>query len=206
MDKNNLNRVRIVKMLERSHSFEIRDKSYDDVQDIVESVLKNNLSLSIDSKRLGSSLIRINYIDSTIDMEQQKDNRITILQEPGKRVYIQINRKLKDPQVDEIWNELEMKLINSIYTHKTAEHGPSKEEIIREIKYLIELRGYIVKDEDVKTFIENFIKEYDRLPKKNEFSSIVKGYMIMVNEDYLKEKVEMAMQNESLLKSRVIDL
>ncbi|MFX1568346.1 MAG: hypothetical protein ACFFCV_08255 [Promethearchaeota archaeon] len=214
-------------MLERSHSFEIRDKSYDNVQDIMESVLKNNLSLSIDSKRLGSSLIRINYIDNTIEKEQQKDNRITILQEPGKRVYIQINGKLTDPQVDEIWNELEKKLNNSTYMSKTAkhehktaeyehktveheyktvEHESSKDEIIREIKHLIELRGYIVKDEEVKTFIENFIKEYDRLPKNNEFASIVKGYMIMINEDYLKEKAEMVIENESLSQNKEIEL
>ncbi len=193
-------------MLERSHSFEIRDKNYKDVQDIMENVLKKNLSLSIDSKRLGSSLLRINYIDSNIEKEQQKDNRITILQEPGKKVYIQINGKLTGPQVDEIWNELEKELNNSTHIHKTERIKPSKEDVVREIKHSIELRGYIVKDEEIKRFIDNFIEEYERLPKKDEFPSIVKGYMIMVNEDYLQEKTETSIKNESVSQSIEPDL
>ena len=70
-------------MLERNHSFEIRDKSYDDVQGIMENVLKKNLSLSINSKRLGNSLLRINYFDNNLEKEQQKDNRITITASGG---------------------------------------------------------------------------------------------------------------------------
>lgn len=202
MNKYILIRVENIKMLERSHSFEIRDKNHNEIQNIMENVLKKNLSLSIDSKRLGSSLLRINYFDSNIEREQQKNNRITLLQEPEKRVYIQINGKLTDLQVDQFWNEFEKKLNNSTYIHKIKEPRYSKEEIIQEIKSLIELKGYIVKGEDVQRFIENFIEEYKRLPKKNEYHSIVKGYMIMINEDYLLEKTETPIKNETSLESK----
>ncbi len=194
-------RVKNSKIMERSQSFELRDKNHNDIQDIIENVLEKNLSLSTDSERLGSSLLRINYFDSKIDKDQQKDNRITILQEPEKRVYIQINGKLTDSQVSQLWNEFEKKLNISTFKPKIKEIEPSKEDIIQEIKSLIKLKGYIVKDEDAHRFIDNFIEEYDRLPQKNEFHSIVKGYLIMVNQDYLLEKTEPSIKNESLLES-----
>jgi hypothetical protein len=71
-----------------------------------------------------------------------------------------------------------------------------KDEIIEEIKGLIELKGYVVKKEEVKRFVQNFIEEYNRFPNKNEYSSIVKGYMIMVNEDYVLSKTETYTENE----------
>jgi len=194
-------RVKNGKIMERSQSFELRDKNHNDIQDIMENVLEKNLSLSTDSEKLGNSLLRINYFDSKIDKERQKSNRITILQEPEKRVYIQINGKLTDLQVSQLWNEFEKKLNISTYEPKIKEPESSKEEIIQEIKSLIKLKGYIIKDEDVQRFVDNFIEEYDRLPQKSEFHSIVKGYLIMVNQDYLLEKAEPSIKNESLLES-----
>ncbi len=188
-------------MFERSYSFELRDKNHNDIQDIMENVLENKLSLSTDSERLGSSLLRINYFDTKIDKDEQKNNRITILQEPEKRVYIQINGKLTDLQVSQLWNELEKKLNISTSISKIEESVPSKEDVIHEIKTLIKLKGHIIKNEDVQRFIDNFIEEYDRLPQKNEFHSIVKGYLIIVNQDYLLEKAESSIKNETLLES-----
>ena len=202
MNENNLNRVENVKMMERSHSFELREKNHSDIQRIMENVLEKNLSLSTESKRLGSSLLRINYFDNNINMEKQKNNRITILQEPNKRVYIQINGELTDLQINQLWNEFEKKLKNSTYIHKIKEPKLSKEKIIQEIKDLIELKGYIVKSEEIQQFIDNFFKEYYRLPKANEFDSIVKGYMIMVNEDYLLGKAESSIKNNSVVENK----
>jgi len=185
MNRNILNRVKNVKMLERSHSFNVRDKNYDEIQTIMENVLEKSLSFSTNSKRLGRSLLRINYFDTSVDRENQKNNRITILQEPEKRIYIQINGKLTDSQVGQLWNEFEKNLNNSIKVEKVTKSMPSKDEIIREIKRLIDERGYVIKNEDVQEFVENFIEKYDRFPKKDEINSIVKGYIVMVNEEQL---------------------
>ncbi|MFX0034065.1 MAG: hypothetical protein ACFE9I_00315 [Candidatus Hermodarchaeota archaeon] len=169
-------------MVERNHSLELRDKNFNDVQKIMENVLEKSFSLTTASKRLGSSLLRISYYDSKFENEPQKDNRITILQEPNNRVYIQIKGKLMDSQIGRLWDELEKNLNNSTYKPKIVKLLPSKEEIVQVIKDLIDSRGYIVKKEEVQTFIENFVKEYNRLPKKDEYDSIVKGYIIMTNE------------------------
>ena len=183
-------------MSKRSQSFDIQNKSYDEIQKIMENVLEKGLSLSIKTKRLGRSLLRINYIDSKIDQEQQNDNRITILQESDKRVYVQIKGKLSDTQVRQIWNSFEKDLTDSSNIEKIEKKKYSKMEIIEEIKHLIELEGYIVKEDDVKAFIENFIEKFNRLPEENEFPSIVKGYIIIINEDFLKKKVETPIKNE----------
>ena len=172
-------------MVERSHSFNIRDKNYDDIQRIVENVLENSLSFSTNSKRLGSSLLRINYFNTSVDRENQKNNSITILQESEKKIYIQINGKLTDSQVSQLWNEFEKTMNNSVKGEKVIKSMPSKDEIILKIKNLIDERGYLVKNEDVHEFVENFIDRYDRFPKKDEINSIVKGYIVMVNEENL---------------------
>ncbi|UCD00429.1 MAG: hypothetical protein JSV23_05920 [Promethearchaeota archaeon] len=170
-------------MLERSHSFATRDKNQDDIQRIMENILEKRLSLSTNTKRLGKSLIRINYFDNNVDKDAQKGNRITILQEPKNRVYIQIKGKLTDTQVEQLWYELDKRINNSQNTSQIYNPTPSKAEIIQDIKNLIDKRGYIVKDEDVQEFLENFIKQYERLPKEDEYNSIVEGYIIMVNEE-----------------------
>ncbi len=195
-------------MLERSQSFDVRDKSYNEIQTIMENILEKSLSLSINTKRLGRSLLRITFFDNETDQEQQKDNRITILQEQEKRVYIQIKGKLTDAQVRQLWKEFEKRLTNSTYIEKIEKTTPSKEEIIQEIKRSIELKGFIVKNNDIQTFIENFIEKFDRLPKENEFHSIVKGYIIMINEDYLVEKAETSIKSEpsTEIRESVLDI
>ena len=187
-------------MLERNQSFELQDKNFNDVQKVMENVLENNFSFLTVSKRLGRSLLRINYYDNKFEKEQQKDNRITILQEQGKRVYIQINGKLMDSQIERLWNELEKKFNNSISKLKLVKELSSKEETIQEIMDLIDNRGYIIKKEEVQTFIDNFLEEYNRLPKKDEFNSIVKGYIIIANEVKNKNVIEAnLLNNESII-------
>ncbi len=195
-------------MLERSQSFDVQDKSYDEIQTIMENLLEKGLSLSIKTKRLGRSLLRISYFDNEIDQEQQKNNRITILQEPDRRVYIQIKGKLSDLQVRQIWSDFEKKLTNSTIMEKVENKKSSKMEIIQEIKQLIELEGYVVKDNDVQIFIENFIEKFNRLPEENEFHSIVKGYIIIINETYSKEQAKTQIKNEASVerKESVLDI
>ncbi|MFX0041159.1 MAG: hypothetical protein ACFFCY_01650 [Promethearchaeota archaeon] len=188
-------------MIEKSQSFDIRDKSYDEIQAILENILEESLSLSIETKRLGGSLLRITYFDNNIDQNKQKGNRITILQEPEKRVYIQVKGKLSDAQIRQLWRDFERKLTNSAYIEKVAKDKPSKEELVQKIKRLIELKGYIVKDNDVQTFLQNFIEKFDRLPMENEFDSIVKGYIIMMNEVFLKQKAETSIKSEPSIES-----
>ena len=168
-------------MFERNHSFDVRDKNYNNIQRIMENVLEKDLSFSTDSKRLGRSLLRINYFDTNVDKEQQKNNRITILKEPERRIYIQINGKLTDSQVGQLWDEFEKNLNGE----KVTKPIPSKDKIVQEIKNLIDERGYIVQNEDVQEFFENFIEKYTRFPREDEINSIVKGYIMMINDEKL---------------------
>ena len=213
-------------MSERNQSINIQDKSFDQIHTILEDELEKKLSFSTDTTKLGNSLIRINYFDKNIDKQLQKENRITILQEQDKRVYVQIAGVLDDDQVKQLWrrlesflntsddsidiieeleakdekliNELEIeeleetdeKIINNLEGSDESEDSieilevlPSKDEIIDEIKNQLENRGYILEMEDVETFINNFIEKYDRLPIPSELNSIVKGYILMIQEE-----------------------
>ncbi|MFX1452169.1 MAG: hypothetical protein ACFFCM_15135 [Promethearchaeota archaeon] len=195
-------------MSERSRSFNVEYKNYDEIQKILENILKEDFLFSTEPKRLGNSLFRINYFDKDAGAENQKENRITILQESDKRVYIQIKGKMLDAQVDDLWNIFEMKLYNSTFISKFEKKKTIKDDIIQKIKSLIDIKGYIVKNEEVETFIDNFIEKYKRLPEKNEFQTIVKGYMIMINENYLLNKSEDLTKIESYLekKDSVLDI
>ena len=188
-------------MFKRSQSFDVRDKSYNDIQNIIENILRKNLSLSIKTKKLGNYLLRISYFDNDTDQEQQKDNRITILQEPEKRVYIQINGNLTDAQVRQLWRDFERKSNISPFVGEIEKPKPSKEKVIQDIKRSIKLKGYIVKNEEVQTFVQNFIERFNRLPEESEFHSIVQGYIIMINEDYLKKKTKLPIKSETSLES-----
>ncbi len=170
-------------MLERNQSFDLKSNNNNDIQKILEHVLEKKLSLSTNTTKLGNSLLRINYFNKKLTKHSQTDNRITILQEPEKRVYIQINGDLNDVQIRQLWGELEESLNNSENPMKNGEKLHSRNEIIEVIRNLIENGGYAVKKDEIVTFIDNFIEEYGRLPKNNEFDSIVKGYIIMIHDE-----------------------
>jgi len=183
-------------MLERSQSFDVQGKTYDDIQNFMQNILEKKFSFSTKIKRLGRSLLRISFFDNTINQEQQRDNRITILQEPDNRVYIQIKGKLTDDQVRQLWNEFKNKFNSSIHVSRIEKPQPSKEEIVDKINRLIELKGYPVKKEEVHSFVDNFIEKFNKLPEENELHSIVKGYIIMTNEDHLLRKAEASITSE----------
>ncbi|MFX1425038.1 MAG: hypothetical protein ACFFBE_01195 [Promethearchaeota archaeon] len=183
-------------MLEKTQSFDMNGQNYEGIQQKIVNILQNDLNFSTNTTRLGKSLLRINYFNDKLNKEEQKENRITILQEPKKRIYIQIKGKLKDEQVGQIWTTLEMDLNLSRKVNKVRVPHPSKDNIIYQIIELIKLKGYSINYSDAKEFLENFYEKYERLPKNEELGSIVKGYIIMINEDFLSEQVESSIQTE----------
>jgi hypothetical protein len=183
-------------MLEKTQSFDMNGQNYNGIQQKVESILQKDLNYSIKTTRLGNSLLRINYFNDKLDKEKQKENRITILQEPKRRIYIQINGKLKDDQVAKIWMKLENELHLTTQKKEKKVTLPTKEDIIYQIIELIKLKGYTIDYADAQSFLENFQLKYGRLPKKEEINSIVQGYVIMINEDYHSKKAEASIQAE----------
>jgi hypothetical protein len=133
-----------------------------------------------------------------LDREKQKENRITLLQEPKRRIYIQIKGKLRDEQIAKIWMKLEKDLYLTTKVKEGTVSLPTREDIIYQIIELIKLKGYTIDYEDAQSFLENFQLKYDRLPKNDEITSIVKGYVIMINEDYFSEQIEAFVQPEPL--------
>ncbi|KKM16846.1 hypothetical protein LCGC14_1681750, partial [marine sediment metagenome] len=189
-------------MFEKNKSFDIADKKFEDIQEQIEWILKTKLLYSTTTTRLGNSILRINYNDKNIEIESQKDNRITILQEQGKKIYIQIAGVLDDVKVGQLWeelnvfflkesiniikdsiNETEENLDESEESIEIIEILPSKDELVEEIKKLLENVGYILEMEEVETFINNFIEKYDRLPVLSELKAIIKGYILMIQEE-----------------------
>jgi hypothetical protein len=184
-------------MLEKTQSFDMNGQNYNGIRQKVEHILQKDLLYTTNTRELGETLLRISYFNKDVDKEEQKDNRITILQEPERRIYIQIKGQLRDDQVNQIWTKLENDLhLSRQIKHKKVE-TPRKEKLIQEIIKLIKLKGYALDYDEAQQFLENFHKKYDRLPKNEELSSIVKGYVIMINEDYLLEKAEALIQIES---------
>lgn len=172
-------------MLERTQSFGIKSKNNIDIQKILEDVLRKDFNYSTKTAKLGKTLLRINYFDENIDRELQKENKITILKEPEKKIYVKVNGRISDAQINQLWNELEKNLGFEDELDKEVEKIFSKDEIITNIIRKIQDKGYNVVKADAETFIENFQERYNRLPKKDEIDSIVKGYIIMINQENL---------------------
>lgn len=183
-------------MFERTQSFDMKGMEYKGIQTKIENILRKELKFSTDSLKVGKSLLRISYFDENIDKEKQKNNRITILQEPEKRVYIQVKGQLTDDQVEQIWQELEKNLKDSKKHEEKKEIDTTKDEIIDSIIESIKLKGYKIDKSAARTFLDNFHEKYARLPIDKEIDSIVKGYIIMWNEDYLLEKTQIPIENE----------
>jgi len=188
-------------MFERTQSFGMNGMEYNGIQIKIENILHKELKFSTNAINLGKSLLRITYFDENIDKDKQKNNRITILQEPEKRVYIQIKGQLTDVQVEQIWRELEKDLKVSKKHEEKKETLPTKDEIIESIIESIKLMGYLINKNDARTFLENFQEKYARLPIDKEINSIVKGYIIMRNEDYMLEKTGIPIENEHKLEN-----
>ncbi|MCK4286517.1 MAG: hypothetical protein KAX18_09965 [Candidatus Lokiarchaeota archaeon] len=189
-------------MFERTQSFGMNGMEYNGIQIKIENILHKELKFSTNAINLGKSLLRITYFDENIDKEKQKNNRITILQEPEKRVYIQVKGQLTDGQVKQIWRELEKDLKVFKKHEEKKEKLVTKDEIIESIIESIKLMGYSINKNDARTFLENFQEKYARLPIDREINSIVKGYIIMRNEDYLLEKTGISIENEHKLENK----
>ncbi|MBY8991529.1 MAG: hypothetical protein KGD58_12300 [Candidatus Lokiarchaeota archaeon] len=183
-------------MLEKTQSFDMNGQNYQGIQQKLENILQKDLNYSINTTRLGKSLLRINYFNDKLDKDKQKENRITILQEPKRRIYIQVKGKLRDEQVAKIWMKLERDLHLTTQVKEKKVTLPTKEDVIYQIIELIKLKGYSIDYGDAQGFLENFYLKYGRLPKNEEISTIVKGYVIMINEDYISEQTEASIQTK----------
>jgi hypothetical protein len=170
-------------MFERAHSFGIGRVNSNEIQKAMEEFLKKKFNFSTKTSQLGKTLLRINYFDEKIDEGLQKDNKITILIEPEKNVYIKVNGKLPESQILPLWEELKEKFGSQDEQKDMEEEIHTKEEIINKIVTKIQKEGYKIKLSDVELFMDNFQEKYMRLPQKDEINSIVKGYIIMINEE-----------------------
>jgi len=189
-------------MFERTQSFDMNGKKYTGIHVKIENILHEEMKFSTNTIKLGESLLRITYFDENIDKENQRNNRITILQEPERRVYIQVKGQLTDGQVEQIWQKLEKDLKVSKKHEEKKDIQPTKDEIIESIIESIKLMGYSINNNDARTFLDNFQEKYARLPIDQEINSIVKGYIIIRNEDYLLEKTGISIENEHKLENK----
>ncbi|MFW9866624.1 MAG: hypothetical protein ACFFEN_11055 [Candidatus Thorarchaeota archaeon] len=192
-------------MFERNQSFGTNGKNFEDIQQRIEDILRETLSYSTEGLKIGESLFRINYYNENSDELAQKTNRITILQEKDKKIYIQIKGQISNDEIGVIWSDLEKEMQPII---QNEELMVNQNNILKKIIELIKLRGYIIDKNQAQNFLDNFIEKFNRLPKDDEINSIVKGYIIMVNEDYLLNKTEVTNPAESLseIKESVLEI
>ncbi|MFX1325543.1 MAG: hypothetical protein ACFE8N_11335 [Promethearchaeota archaeon] len=182
-------------MLEKTQSFDMNGKNYECIQQSVELFLQIEYNYSIETSILGKTLLRINYFDENVNKEEQKNNRITILQEPERKVYIQVNGQLNDEQVDHLWRNLEQNLnLSRLSQDSEGKKTSVKEEITQKIIDLITTKGYSIHYSNAQNFLESFQETYERLPRIEEIDSIVKSYIIMSNEDHLLNKTETSIE------------
>ncbi|MFX1476834.1 MAG: hypothetical protein ACFFCI_01765 [Promethearchaeota archaeon] len=183
----------------------MNDKNFEDIQQRIEDILRDTLFYSTKGLRIGESLFRINYYNENSDELEQKTNRITLLQENDKKIYIQIKGQIPNDEIGMIWSELEKEMQPIM---QKEEIMGNQNNILKKIIELIRLRGYIIDKNQAQNFLDNFIEKFNRLPKDDEINSIVKGYIIMVNEDYLQNKAEATNPEESLseIKESILDI
>jgi len=230
-------------MYERTRSFDMKGQKYNAIQKKVENILQRRLMYSIKTLKLGKTLLRINYMDNKLDENLQRENRVTILQESDKRVYIQVTGQLTDDQVSRLWSLLEKDLklssiheennlisvenksiqqretvntynneLNDVQKHEESNVEVPKDndslqnterEVVEKIIGLINMKGYTIEVEEAQNFINNFRAKYNRLPKEAELNSIVNGYVIMSNEDYLKEKSGTSVKSKNSTEAKI---
>jgi hypothetical protein len=172
--------------------------NYHEIQRKVEDILKKDLNYSIITEKIGNSLLRIKYYDEISEQETQKKNTITLLEEPGRKVYIKISGQLTDTQTERMWEELAKDLQIPLHIEAQEKKSPTQEEIIDSLIEFIKLKGYSINREDAEGFLDSFQAKYERLPKNEEIATIGKSYVIMVNEDYLSEKINVPYKSESI--------
>ena len=168
-------------VMERTLSFDMNGCNQEEIQRITENILRNNLTLSFKTARVGDKIIRINYFNES-EPEDQGDNRITILQEPEKKYYINVKGKLTEDQISELWSELNLKLKEAQRVKNKSNNELTKDEVINEICNSIKGLGFHIEVSDVLDFIENFIEKFYRLPRRDEIEPIIKGY-VLINDD-----------------------
>ena len=170
-------------VMERTQSFDMEECNQESIQKITENILRNNLTLSFKTVVLGDKIIKINYFDESEPEDLQLDNKITILLEPEKKYYINVKGKLTDDQISELWGELNLKLKETQRSKNKNKNELTKDELINEICNSIKNLGFHIEVSDALGFIENFIEKFYRLPRREEIEPIIKGYVLINDEN-----------------------
>ena len=182
-------------MYEKTQIYQLNDRTIGDFQKITEKTLKS-LGFTTQSAKLDDTLSIVSFIDKSKDIDSQKDNKIAVYQEQDE-IYIQIKGLFTEKQAEQFWQKFKENLMTP-KKEKIKEDKDifTKEKIIDLIKNKIKEKGQDVEEGEVKGFVENFEKEFERLPKKNELESIATGYVKMLEdtEPPEAEKVEIEEQ------------
>ena len=190
-------------MIERTHSFGIASINNNEIQKIMEDFLQKNFDFSTKTSQLGKTLLRINYFDENVDEKLQTENKITILIEPEKKIYVKVNGKIPENQILPLWRELEEKFGTLGEQEELKKEILTKDEILYKIIKKIHKKGYNIEKVAAESFMKNFQEKYMRLPEEDEINAIVKGYIIMVNEEDSQSRED---ERKQLSKDLPIDI
>ncbi len=158
-------------------SYDIKNCAHDDVTKIMKDKLEK-LSYSTRMAKLGKNIIKINYYDTSIDENLQRENKILILQDPNNDCHINFKGKLNSTQISELWSELNRSINKTEQVIVENTQQLCREDATYMIIDMIEKQGFEIDTLRAIEFIENFQNRYNRLPYENEILPIVKGYIL----------------------------
>ena len=81
-----------------------------------------------------------------------------------------------------------------------------KDYIIGDIIRGVEQKGLDIEKVYVENFIDNFINEYERLPKKNEIKPIVSSYLKTLEGQALFQKIGKKLSNRKQIRMKSVQL
>ncbi|MFX1399229.1 MAG: hypothetical protein ACFFAS_19570 [Promethearchaeota archaeon] len=173
-------------MEQKFKSYDIKNCDHKDITEIMKNSLER-LSFNTRTAKLGKSIIKINYYDTAVDENLQRENKILILQDPNNDCHINFKGKLNDSQISQLWEELNRNMRRSVNNIGIMDNQLSREDATYLIINKIEEQGYEIDNMRAIEFIENFQNRYNRLPYENEIQPIVKGYILTQSSIIKKE-------------------
>lgn len=168
---------------ERTQTYELKEKSLDNFQSIIETILEDSLKRSTKTVKLDESLTIITFLDDKKDASSQKDNKVSLYQEQGN-LFIQLKGDLTEGEAADFWTKISVNLEKQELPpiEKKPDIQFTEEEIVEMIISSITDRGYTIDRGDAENFVSNFESEYNRLPGINQIDSIAQGYVQMMQE------------------------
>ena len=177
-------------MLEKSHYYEIDNFDQENMQEMLETILHENLDYKTRSVRLGRSLIKINYYDPNVAYNLQTENKILILQDPKKTCHINFQGKIGPAQISNVWDELKKNISPVSFINEQENISLTRERFIYEIIERLESRQIKANTFEILESIGKFQQEYQRLPYKNEIDLVIDKYLVGIKvelEDIIKQ-------------------